>query len=145
MSLPYPLGQCHAALRRIQRWYLPVGRATSLFCLTLTVRVILLGRLRLALRQYNLTLQLLKLGLQFVQLTIRLFHDRRHVGERFTIGRHFSQLLGAGLYLQLLQPNSDHIHTYFSSFYGEPFVLHDDGCVQGTNTYSCHIVRRCAA
>lgn len=104
MSLPYPLGQCHAALRRIQRWYLPVGRATSL-CLTLTVRVILLGRLWLTLRQYNLTLQLLKLGLKFIQFTIRLFHDRRHVGERFTIGRHFPQLLGAGLYLQLLQPN----------------------------------------
>lgn len=105
MSLPYPLGQCHAALRRIQRWYLLAGRAT--LCLTLTVRVILLGRLWLALRQYNLTLQLLKLGLQFAQLTIRLFHDRRHVGERFTIGRHFPQLLGASLYLQLLQPNSE--------------------------------------
>lgn len=67
--------------------------------------MILLGRLWLALRQYNLTFQLLKLGLQFVQLTIRLFHDRRHVGERFTTGRHFPQLLGASLYLQLLQPN----------------------------------------
>lgn len=82
-------------------------RAYNDFCLTLTVRVILLGRLWLALRQYNLTLELLKLGLQLVQLTVRLFHDRRHVRQRFTIGRHFPQLLSASLYLQLLQRNRE--------------------------------------
>lgn len=112
--------------------------------------MILLGRLRLALRQYNLTLQLLKLGLQFVQLTIRLFHDRRHVGERFTIGRHFSQLLGAGLYLQLLQPNSDRIYIYiytriFLVVLWRAFCVARQGCVEGVNMYSCHIVRRYTA
>jgi len=66
---------------------------------TLTVGVILLRRLRLALRQYNLTLELLELHLEFVQLAVRILHDRRDVGERLSIGRDFPQLLRTGFYL----------------------------------------------
>lgn len=109
----YPLGQWHAALTRLQRW-LSLSAARLRRFLTLAVRVILLRRLGLALRQYNLTLELLELGLQLVQLAVRLFHDRRYVGQRFTIGRNLPQLLGAGLYLQLLQ-QSEHTITFGSS------------------------------
>lgn len=98
-----------------QRWYRRGYRAR--LRLTLTVRVILLGRLRLALRQYNLTLELLKLRVELVQLAVRLLHDRRHVGERFTIGRDFPQLLGAGLYFQLLQQSQHTVPTLVSRGY----------------------------
>lgn len=79
---------------------------------TLTVGVILLRRLRLALRQYNLTLELLELRMEFAQLAVRILHDRRDVGERLAIGRDLPQLFRAGLYLQLLRKNEEFVITY---------------------------------
>lgn len=48
-----------------------------------------------ALRQDDLTLELVQLGLELGQLVVTLLDDRRHVRERAPVGGHLAQLFRA--------------------------------------------------